>query len=172
MSRENKSKKEWTKFFECGKMDSVGSARVAGSIEPSEPDEPALKEDRMKLVNLMGRDLTVAGFTIPVGEFLAKAPNLNKSINNNLTGTLEIDGIGAVPVVYPAPSNFNDCILVRIGDTSGTTLPFPPAIEGTIYVVPYPVRVAARASGRTDVFGVGELNDPSNPNAGAKSLAA
>lgn len=176
MSRENKSKKEWTKFFECGKMDSVGSARVAGSIEPSEPDEPVLKEEEdcmgsVKIVNLVGRPLRVNGFDFALGEFRALAPNLNNCKKGRVE-TLDVEGYGQIPLVFPNPVSLSDCYIKRCGVETDEQLPFPAPVEGIFYVVPYPVRTAAIAAGRTDVIGVGELLNPSKPDEGATSFAA
>lgn len=127
----------------------------------------------MKLVNLIGFSLTVAGKLIPAGEYRAVAPNLNQSIQQGPVETcIEIDGVGSIPVVQPAPASFTGCVIERVVKDGSAPLPFPPAVDGTIYVVPYPVRVAARAAGRIDVYGMGDAVDPADRSKGVKSLAA
>lgn len=126
----------------------------------------------MKLVNLIGFPLMVAGNLIPAGEYRAVAPNLNQSIQQDPVEEIDIEGIGSIPVVRPAPAAFSGCHIERVIKDGSDPLPFPPAVDGTIYVVPYPVRTAAIAAGRTDVYGMGDAVDPADRTKGVKSLAA
>ena len=114
----------------------------------------------MKVVNLTGFDLIVAGKTIPAGNYRAVAPQLN----GQEADPVHIDGIGEVPTVYGTEVNLEDCRLMP-GD-----IPFPDPEDGVIYLAPIPVRLAAKRAGRTDVWGMGNRVVPRDPAKGVKNL--
>jgi hypothetical protein len=121
----------------------------------------------MKIVNLIGFPLTVGSdstVSIPVGTHRAFAP----TIYGGEAEPIDVEGIGAIPTVYPADCTLNDCWIESLADRS--RLPFPSAVEGVIYLAPFPVKVLAQSEGRSDVWGMGDHRIPGKPSEGVKTL--
>lgn len=116
----------------------------------------------MKLINLIGFALTVAGTSIPAGTHRAVAPQISTAPEAEL---VEFEELGELPVIEPGEIAISDCTLEPGG------LAFPGPEEDTIFLAPIPVRLAALRAGRTDVWGMGDRVDPRDPNAGVKNLA-
>lgn len=114
----------------------------------------------MKIVNLIGFDLTVAGVSIPAGSHRAVAPQVSGADPEDVV----FDDYGALPVARVAAISLEECRLMPGG------LSFPTPEEGVVYLAPIPVRLAAAAAGRTDVWGMGDRVSPSDPAAGVKCL--
>lgn len=104
----------------------------------------------MKLVNKTGRDLVIfasdpvkdpaaQSITIP-----ADGPAIRWDGPRSAPSTINVDGV-AIPISRapsPSPDALGTCNL-------------PPPIDGTTYVVPYPVEVFAWLSGRSDFVRMG-----------------
>ena len=117
----------------------------------------------MKLVNLIGFDLSVAGVTIPAGEYRAIAPQIQAAQS---LPPVVFDGVGDLPVIRAVVVSLDQCVL------QPGALPFPAAEEGTVYLATLPVREAAMRAGRTDVWGMGDRIDPKDLAAGVRNLVA
>lgn len=114
----------------------------------------------MKIVNLIGFTLTVGGVEIPAGSHRAAAPQVSGATPE----PVDFEGYGTIPVARVEPVSLADCRLMPGG------LSFPTPEEGVVYLAPIPVRLAAAAAGRTDVWGMGDRVSPSDPAAGVKCL--
>jgi hypothetical protein len=122
----------------------------------------------MKIVNLIGFPLTIAPegvtpITIPAGEWRAYAPQIGGAVP---ASPITVEGLGEIPTVYASVVTLDQC-RIRKGQRE---FPFPGPLAGTIYLAPLPVRMAAIASGRVDVWGMGDLVDPERPEAGVRNL--